>query len=64
MSSRKLKALGYPKEGPLNVNDDSSVRDLTTWLEDEIFRSELPPHVLETLRAAKSGPHFQGAFRD
>lgn len=54
MSTRKLKALGYPKEGSFNIHDEAAVRDLVVWLEDRIFYTELPHHVLTNLRAANS----------
>lgn len=60
---RKVTAVGYPDAKHFAWNDETKVRRLVVWLEDNIFNTELAPEFLENLRNV-SHPQWNQLFQE
>ncbi|GAU99223.1 hypothetical protein RvY_10255 [Ramazzottius varieornatus] len=63
MTTRKILAVGYPEAKHFALNDETKVRRLVVWLEDNIFNTELPQDFLDNLRNV-SHPQWTQLFQE
>lgn len=61
MFQRKLLSVGYPGISQFNINDESSVRDLVTWLEDNVFFTDFSDEFMSKLHDVRD-PKWNQVF--